>query len=199
MASKSSSTGEFEAAIKNFSKISLEVDSLITLGNADAHKIMNKSMESRIAAISHEASRRLKSFDVEQKGTKSKESIQNHGTMEKLFLEEVELEFDRGVEEQKNKLNGDSQIYEKKAVESKKSESSDEESAESDGTEENEDSEYDSSEDENTEDESTDGDTTDKDGSGEDEDSSENESSGGENTDDEVDVDGDKVDDSGKK
>lgn len=190
-------TGEFEAAIKNFSKISLEVDSLADLGNTDANKIMSKSIESRKRAISHEASRRLSSFDVEQKGTKSKESLQTHGTLEKLFLAEVELEFDKGVTEQKMKLRGDSQIYEKKVendvetkttkeAEKKKSESSIEESAESDDTE-NEDSENESSGDESTDD-------ADKDLSeeGEDEDSSENES-----TDDESDA--EKVDDSGKK
>lgn len=186
-------TGEFEAAIKNFSKISLEVDDLADLGNADANKIMSKSVESRKRAISHEASRRLSSFDVEQKGTKSKESLQTHGTLEKLFLEEVELEFDKGVTEEKMKLRGDSQIYENKVennetkeAENKKSENSIEESADSEDTE-NEDSESESSGDESTDD-------ADKDFSeeGEDEDGSENSS-----TDDESDA--EKVDDSSKK
>lgn len=186
-------TGEFEAAIKNFSKISLEVDDLADLGNADANKIMSKSVESRKRAISHEASRRLSSFDVEQKGTKSKESLQTHGTLEKLFLEEVELEFDKGVTEEKMKLRGDSQIYENKVennetkeAENKKSENSIEESADSEDTE-NEDSVSESSGDESTDD-------ADKDFSeeGEDEDGSENSS-----TDDESDA--EKVDDSSKK
>lgn len=207
------STSEFEAAIKNYSQISLEVDALKSLGNADAHKIMNKSIENRHVAIEHEAFRRLKSFEAKEKATKSKESLQTHRTLEKLYLEKVELEFDKGVEELKSKLRGNSAIYENKVekqsdeadegekVGKKKSENSDDESENENS---DEDSDSGSSDEPNTEDESSDNETTDDEDSSEEdedeeenEDSTENENTEDENTDDEAAP--EKIDDSNKQ
>lgn len=205
MQKKNSATAEFETAIINFSKISLEVDELTELGNSDAHKILNKSIEDRQTAIAHEASRRLKSFETEQKVTKSKESLQTHGTLEKLLLEEVELEFDKGVEEQKVMLRGNSAIYENK-VESKKSENQNKDEKKDGSSEDETDSE--SSDEGSTDSSDTDTETTDADSSDEeeedddeddddddDEDSSENENTEDENIEEEEVTAPDKADD----
>ncbi len=167
MERKTTTTGEFEEAIKNFSKVSLEVDTLINTGNADAHKLKNKSIESRNEAIAYEASKRLKSFEAEQKGVKeSKESLKTPGTgtLEQLFLEEVKLEFDKGVEEHKNLLRGNSAINVNTEVENKKSENAEDE--EGDAKNDSSDS------DEDTDDENTDSETTTEKDSSEEEDES---------------------------
>lgn len=174
-------SAEFEEAIKSFSKMSLEVDTLMNSGNADAIKLMNKSIENRCEAIAHEASRRVASFEIEQKKVKSSESLQSHGALEKKFLEEVKQEFDQGVVDLKKFLRGDSALSVSKvgndsgvkASEEKEKEESEEkeESDENEDTDENEDSDEDEDSDENEEDES-----------------SENESSDGENTDDDDDT-----------
>lgn len=208
------STLEFESAIKNFSKISVEVESLIDLGNVDAFRILNKSIENRKEAIANEASRRLDSIDMEQKQKKTKEFSDTQNTLEKLILQEVELEFDKGVKEQKVMFRGDSNNYESTDAnivkvdkeedgESTESESSAEESAEDENTESSESCESSESsestgkEEENTEvDESSDDETSNKD-STEDESSENEDTTGDENTEDEISV--GKVDDSTTK
>lgn len=98
MDGKTTSTRQFEEAIKNFTKLSLEADALLKAGNVDAHKLMNKSLENRSEAIAYEASKRNKS------------------------VEEVKLEFDKRVDEEKKLLRGESV---NNRVETKKSENAD--------------------------------------------------------------------------
>lgn len=154
---KNTKTEEFEEAIKNFSKMSLEADALMKSGNVDVHKLMNKSIENRSLAIAHEASKRNKS------------------------VEEVKIEFDKGVEEQKKILRGDSAINVSKETETKKSENADDK-----GNNESSDEESEVGSEDDTDDES--GETTEKESSDEeeeDEDTSGNDSDD-EETDDEV-------------
>lgn len=170
MERKTKSTGEFEEAIKNFSKISLEVDKLIVAGNADAHRLMNKSIEDRNEAIATEATKRLESFEIERKKAKSHEMVGSRDTMEKTLMEEVKMEFDKGVDEQMMRLRGNSAIDVSKGVENKKSEN-----AEDSSDEESEDG---------SDEDSGDTETTEKDSSEEDDDDDDEDSSEGENSDD---------------
>ncbi|KAG4075931.1 hypothetical protein HA402_003757 [Bradysia odoriphaga] len=177
MEQKTTSAGAFEEAIKNFSKMSLEVDSLINAGNADAHRLMNKSIENRNEAIANEATKRLKSFEMERKKSKSNEALTAHDTVEQLLREEVKMEFDKGVEEQRIRLRGDSANDVSKGVENKKSENADDD----DGSMiESSDEE---SEDESGED-TDDTETTEKDSSDDDDEEEDSSSSEGEDTDD---------------
>lgn len=170
---RTSSVAQFERAIKDFSKISFEVESLVDVGNAEAVKILNKSIENRKEAISHEASRRFHSLDKEEKENKTKELSVTPDKLKNLILEEVEIEFNTGVTEEKLVLRGNSQEYksvgEKTNVVVDKKEDTDSSGSGSEDSTEEENS------DENSENDSTEEGSTDAD-------SSEEESSGGEST-----------------
>lgn len=169
-----SSISQFEKAIKDFSKISVEIDSLINKDNAEAIRIKNKSIENRKEAIEDEASRRIVSLEMDRKESKTKTSSKTHDKLEERILKEVEVEFDNGVTEEKLLLQGnsdnDKEEEDAESADSGSEESTDDESSENESTGEDN-TDEDSTVNENTEDtseestseENTDGESSDKD------------------------------------